>query len=356
MGPVNYEIFVGNCGVITDGSLRIKANGKVRLISYDERMETSLNSNLKNHVTANETADDPTYTKLVESPFYQTYKKAFRDATGLNLALIPHDHEVPVAKQELRYLNPFCQQLNRAGTCQKCAMADRCLMSDNHSHGETITCFAKMKETAIPVRCGKQTIAYLITGQVFTENHQDKDFAEIAELLKGNAYQVKDLASLKRAWTASRTIPSEQYQGIVTLLAAFAVQLSDLLNRLIIEDANSEPDIVSQAKKYVMAHLEDKICLEEVSKRVGVSSFYFCKVFKGATGMTLTEYVNRRRVEWAKRRLANPQARVTEVAFDVGYQSLSQFNRSFLKYVGTSPTRFREEQTSRNLMSRKFAA
>ena len=61
-----------------------------------------------------------------------------------------------------------------------------------------------------------------------------------------------------------------------------------------------------------------------------------------ATGMTLTEYVNRRRIEWAKRKLLNPQARVTEVAYDVGYQSLSQFNRSFLKYVGESPSRFRE--------------
>jgi len=319
-------------------------------------METSLNSNMKNYLAASETAEDPTYTKLVESPFYQTYKKAFRDATGLNLALIPHDHDVPAAEQELRYLNPFCQQINRSGTCQKCAMSDRCLMTANNSRGETITCFAKMKETAIPVRCGDRTIAYLLTGQVFTENHQDQDFAEIAAQLTGNASRVKNLESLKQTWAGSRTIPSEQYQGMVTLLAAFAVQLSELLNRLIIEEANSEPDIVSQAKKYVMAHLEDKICLEEVAKRVGVSSFYFCKVFKASTGMTLTEYVNRRRVEWAKRKLANPQARVTEVAFDVGYQSLSQFNRSFLKYVGTSPTRYREEQTSRNLMSRKLAA
>lgn len=57
--------------------------------------------------------------------------------------------------------------------------------------------------------------------------------------------------------------------------------------------------------------------------------------------MTLTEYVNRRRVEWAKRKLINPNTRVTEVAFDVGFQSVSQFNRSFLKYAGVSPTRYR---------------
>ncbi|MEM6280322.1 MAG: helix-turn-helix transcriptional regulator, partial [Verrucomicrobiota bacterium] len=93
----------------------------------------------------------------------------------------------------------------------------------------------------------------------------------------------------------------------------------------------------------------DKISLESVAKHVGVSPYYFCKVFKQSAGMTLTEFVNRRRIEWAKRRLLNPQARVTEVAFDVGFQSISQFNRSFLKYVGQSPTRFRDHQGKEKL-------
>jgi AraC-like DNA-binding protein len=98
---------------------------------------------------------------------------------------------------------------------------------------------------------------------------------------------------------------------------------------------------VVKAKRFINAHLEEKLSLDLVSGHVGVSPFYFCKLFKQATDMTLTEYVNRRRVEWAKRKLINPNSRVTEVAFDVGFQSVSQFNRSFLKYVGVSPTRFR---------------
>ena len=151
-------------------------------------------------------------------------------------------------------------------------------------------------------------------------------------------------------------MPADQYHGVITLLAAFAIQLSEQVNRLLIEDANSEPAIVTKAKQYVSANLEDKVCLDDVAKRVGVSSFYFCKIFKRSTGMTLTEYVNRRRIEWAKRKLVNPQARVTEVAYEVGYQSLSQFNRSFLKYVGMSPTRFREQQSSRKIMDRSLAA
>lgn len=142
----------------------------------------------------------------------------------------------------------------------------------------------------------------------------------------------------------------------MTLLAAFALQLADILNRLLIEEANAEPEVVVKAKRYVNAHLEDKISLESVAQHVGVSPYYFCKVFKQSAGMTLTEFVNRRRVEWAKRQLLNPQARVTEVAFDVGFQSISQFNRSFLKYVGESPTRFRENQESASRLREVTAA
>ena len=81
--------------------------------------------------------------------------------------------------------------------------------------------------------------------------------------------------------------------------------------------------------------------LDLVAKEVNISSFYFCKIFKQATGLTLTEHVNRQRIEWAKKKLLDREVRVTEVAFDVGYQSLSQFNRSFSKIVGESPTEYR---------------
>jgi AraC-like DNA-binding protein len=58
--------------------------------------------------------------------------------------------------------------------------------------------------------------------------------------------------------------------------------------------------------------------------------------------MTLTEFVGRLRVEKAKQFLLNPSLSVTEIAFSVGFNSLSQFNRVFLRYVGKAPTKFRK--------------
>jgi AraC-like DNA-binding protein len=70
-------------------------------------------------------------------------------------------------------------------------------------------------------------------------------------------------------------------------------------------------------------------------------------LFKDSTGLTLTDYINRCRIDWAKRELLRPEIRVSEVAFNVGYQSLSQFNRSFVRIAGVTPTKFRRLRMKR---------
>jgi AraC-like DNA-binding protein/ligand-binding sensor protein len=286
--------------------------------------------------------DERIYRKLADSPFYQTYRRAFTNATGLSLVLVSADEEVAVAGQVDRFGSPFCKALNGGeNACRRCVLEHRCLARTINDKAETMTCFAGLRETMIPVRAGNKTVALLSTGQVFTTREASRSFVQIAEQLRKAGYNEDALPELEAAWKQTHEFGLERYEGTVTLVAAFALQLSDLLNRLLTEEANSEPQIVVKAKRFVNAHLEDRLSLDSVASHVGVSPFYFCKIFKQATSMTLTEYVNRRRVEWAKRKLINPNARVTEVAFDVGFQSVSQFNRSFLKYAGVSPTRYR---------------
>ena len=72
-----------------------------------------------------------------------------------------------------------------------------------------------------------------------------------------------------------------------------------------------------------------------------MSSFYFCKTFKKATGMTFTDYLARVRIEKVKNLLLNPHKRISEAAYECGFQSLSQFNRVFRKVAGESPTEYR---------------
>ena len=80
----------------------------------------------------------------------------------------------------------------------------------------------------------------------------------------------------------------------------------------------------------------------QVAKAVNMSPYYFCKVFKKATGLTFVEYLSRVRIEKVKNLLLNPHTRVSEAAFEAGFQSLSQFNRVFRRVAGEAPSDYRE--------------
>ncbi len=76
---------------------------------------------------------------------------------------------------------------------------------------------------------------------------------------------------------------------------------------------------------------------------MNTSTFYFCKMFKKAAGLNFTDYVSRARIEKAENLLLNPNPRVSEIAYEVGFRSLTHFNRVFKKIVGESPTEYRGE-------------
>jgi AraC-like DNA-binding protein len=291
--------------------------------------------------------DERIFKKLEESPFFQTYREAFEAATGLPIALVRP--QVDAESQSTCHGNSFCRKINAGKNgCAQCVATKTRLLRDASEKTGTLTCFAGFRESMVPVRFGDRSYAFLSVGEIFTSDPGKSVPTGLKDAFEEMGLEADGRRELTALWKKGRVMSREQYQGIVTLLAAFALQLAELLNRLVTEESNAEPEVVVKAKRFVNANLEEKISLESVASHVGVSPYYFCKVFKQAAGMTLTEYVNRRRVEWAKRLLLNPRSRVTEVAFDVGFQSISQFNRSFLKYVWESPTRYRETLEARS--------
>ena len=138
-------------------------------------------------------------------------------------------------------------------------------------------------------------------------------------------------------------LPGERYNAIVRLLSFFAEQLSALSNQLLIEERNREPTIVAKARRYIEEHREEKISLPAVASAAGASVFHFCKVFHKSTGLKFTDYVARVRVEAARSELLNPNRRISEIAYDTGFQSLTLFNRTFRRIYGQSPSQFRTQ-------------
>ena len=280
---------------------------------------------------------------LKSSPFYQICQDSFRKATGLPLVIInAHDAQFNPCHTSPNQ-NPFCRGLNlKHGTCEECKQEQKLILSRSNIQTYTHTCFAGLKETSVPIRLGKETIAFLKTGQVFTEKSSAAHAHNIRKVLASSGYSKAEQTEAIEVHLNTPVFDELQYRSMITLLNIVSLQLAELLNRLILESQPQEPELISKAKKYITDRIDEKISLAEIAREVNVSSFYFCKLFKQSTGMTLTEFTNRHRIELAKNELKQSTKPITEIAYEVGFQSLSQFNRSFCKFAGESPREYRQ--------------
>ncbi|HSU55662.1 MAG TPA: AraC family transcriptional regulator, partial [Candidatus Dormibacteraeota bacterium] len=114
-------------------------------------------------------------------------------------------------------------------------------------------------------------------------------------------------------------------------------------NQVLVQNENAEPPVITRAREYIHEHQSENLRLGQVARAVNTSTFYFCKMFKKVTGINFTHYLSRVRIEKSKNLLLNPNLRVSEIAFEVGFQSLTHFNRVFKRILGQSPTEYRSQ-------------
>jgi AraC-like DNA-binding protein len=290
-----------------------------------------MNSNSKKHLIE----------MLAGSQIYKDYERAFGETTGLPLSLSPVENW-QLAHHGRKHENPFCAKMVQSNkACAACLRAQQETSDPTACQARTVLCFAGLCETSVPLRVGNNLIGFLKTGEVMLTRPTEARFARAARKLV--EWGLKDhLKEIKEAYFHTRTVSRRKYASIVRLLGIFAQHLSLVANQLMIQQGNSEPPAITRARRFIAEHQGEELSLATVARAANMSSFYFCKMFRKATGLNFTEYLSRVRVETAKKLLLNPNARVSEVAFDTGFTSITNFNRTFKQLVGRSPSDYRD--------------
>ncbi len=288
-----------------------------------------------------------TFDDLARLPVIDFYEKAFRKATGVPLKVVPPGEprqRLSLGPEE----NPFCSIVAcTAGGCQACldiqVRTQRSVA--RRLTAQQISCFAGLTEVAVPVTIGGRHVATLMSGQVFRREPTERDFSLVSRMIQPAANGEWERRA-RQAYFETPVVTADRFEAIIQLLNVFAQYLADYAARFALADGADEPTAVANAKQFVREHLDEPITLAEVVAHVGVSRFYFCKLFKKATGMTLTEYVGRVRVEKAKTLLVDPSLRVSEVVFAAGFGSIPNFNSVFKRHVGLAPSEYRKSLRS----------
>jgi AraC-like DNA-binding protein/ligand-binding sensor protein len=278
--------------------------------------------------------------QLKRSEIYRDYESAFRETTGLPFNLRPIESFDLPHRQDPKG-NPFCALMAKTNqSCSACLRVQAQVEAQARLEPKTLKCFAGLCDSAVPVRVGENLVAFLQTGQVLLHQPNKAEFTRLTRTLLQWGTEV-DMKRLEEAYFQTRVLEKKQYAAMLRLLATFALHLSSLSNQLMVAAEQTESPMITRAKHYINEHQDEEISLRQVAASVNSSAFYFCKMFKQATGLTFTDYLARIRIEKVKNLLLNPHKRISEVAYETGFQSLSQFNRVFRRVTGQSPTVWR---------------
>jgi AraC-like DNA-binding protein/ligand-binding sensor protein len=285
--------------------------------------------------------DDEVVVRLKNSEIFREYQEAFETATGLPLVLRAVGSFDPPLRGS-KQIASFCALMGgESKSCAACLRLQATMESETITESKTAECFAGLSESVVAVRIGEKVIGYLQTGQVLMRKPTEKAFnAAMAQLETWK--KITDVGQLRTAYFETRVLPKARYGAVLRLLSSFAQHLSLLSNELMIKQTTAEAPAIAKARSFIAENLTEELSLDQVARAANTSPFYFCKIFKSATGLTFTDYVARARIERTKQLLLNAHTRISEAAYAAGFQSLSQFNRVFRRIVGQAPTDYRD--------------
>ena len=99
---------------------------------------------------------------------------------------------------------------------------------------------------------------------------------------------------------------------------------------------------VDEVAAYIVGHYAENLTLESVAARFFVSKCYLSRIFKEVTGFTVSEYIHVNRIKQAQNLLAKSSLNITQISERLGYDTITYFERTFKKFTGMSPLRYRK--------------
>ncbi len=125
----------------------------------------------------------------------------------------------------------------------------------------------------------------------------------------------------------------------------FVEKIGEAARNVSTKQDEQSSSLISKAKNYIDTHFHDDLSLDDVSRAVDISPYYFSKLFKEETGVNFIEYLTSVRIQEAKRLLLDGERSIKDICIEIGYQDPNYFSRIFKKHTGVTPTEFKEGKT-----------
>jgi len=241
--------------------------------------------------------------------------------------------------------SPLCDLIwSVPGLHEACIACNRkfCRLAVECGHGIRYRCHRGLIDMAVPVFAQGRHVANIFSGQLLPSPPS-------ADGLRAFLRQNRDLGldpdDVREAYFRAPYLPMAAVDSLLDLISFFAAHVCGDGSP---EDAAhiGGADPILQARRYVDTHFREPISLADAAAHAALSPWQLSRGFHKSVGMPFIKYLNRRRTQQAKKLLSGEKESVSAAAYDAGFTSISQFNRTFRAVEGCTPQQYRSRMRS----------
>lgn len=174
-------------------------------------------------------------------------------------------------------------------------------------------------------------INYMLSEPILINSDFDKEFLHSMNQI------IKDIYILYSNFSSVTEV--HIYIKVLTLLAKVREYR---LNKIKYDDGGKYADKFQTIMKYIENNYANDITLEELAQMAGYSIYHFSRIFKKYSNTTFINFLNRRRIKAAELLLLENGSTITDIAMQVGFSSLTTFNRVFKSINGCTPSEYKK--------------
>jgi len=293
-------------------------------------------------------------------PFVLNSKKwqVPQDALAIvtNMAIITVDYRgIPITTHSS--CSEFCKRVRAvpelSAKCQKCDSRGG-IEAARLQKPFIYRCHANVVDAAVPIIVNNSYLGAIMIGQILLTDEQDEGELELI-CASSRESLVRHIGNDIYLMDQLPRLSLERVKAIVDMLfhlcsfivegaveKNFALEMSLLNAKLKPDNTASTNKVIKPALDYINTRQGERCSLAEMAALCHVSQSYFSKLFLREMGETYSSYLLQARIRWAKELLSTTNRQIGEIATMVGFSDDGHFIRSFKKYEGITPARFRK--------------
>lgn len=264
---------------------------------------------------------------------------AFSVVSGTKIALFDRHYHCLVQSGD--DVPTYCSELHRSKKCRDCCKQSDILAFRRAERTGKVywyKCPFGLHEAVAPILANESVVGYLIFGPVNTRSTgQDSHILDRAKA----ADETLDLSRLSRFIGELPRYSEKTFAAYSELLSALATQIGST-----VRDDEQTKTVGQLIKAYLAKNLHRKITLAELGMHLHCSTVTLTENFHREYGITIMQYLQKKRLDLAEQLLTETALPITAVAEQCGFSDVAYFSRCFKSAKGSAPSDFRREHSA----------